>query len=97
MEAWDEIADDIKAVFGFEKGKRPQDRAHAYIKDHELTRGYDDTALQVAVTDLCRRAYEVGYDLGAQSAADGRANAARMIEDASELIANAARMIGGEL
>lgn len=39
---------------------RPQDRAHAYLGKYRVRRGYNDTAMQVAVTDMIERAYEAG-------------------------------------
>lgn len=39
---------------------RPQDRAHAYLGKYHVRRGYNDTAMQVAVTDMIERAYEAG-------------------------------------
>lgn len=55
-----EIQDDIDTVFRYEHDIRPQDRAHAYLANHRVSRGYNDTAMQVAVTDMCRRSFAAG-------------------------------------
>lgn len=47
-------------VFHFDRECRPQDRAHAYLGKYRVRRGYNDTAMQVAVTDMIERAYEAG-------------------------------------
>lgn len=38
---------------------RPQDRAHTYLKEHRVCRGYDDTAMERAAQDMIERAYTV--------------------------------------
>lgn len=55
-----EIENDLEEVFGYRDDERPQDRAHAYIERRKVMRGFKDTAMQVAATDMCRRAYEIG-------------------------------------
>lgn len=60
MDSWDGLTSDIDGVFGFRKDDRPQDRAHAYIERRKVMRGFNDTALQVAATDMCRRAFDLG-------------------------------------
>lgn len=47
-------------VFHFDRECRPQDRAHAYLGKYRVRRGYNDTAMQVAATDMIERAYEAG-------------------------------------
>lgn len=59
-DTWGAIEQDLEEVFGYRDDERPQERAHAYIKQRQVMRGFNDTALQVAATDMCRRAYEVG-------------------------------------
>ena len=54
------IYDDAIEVFRFDKESRPQDHAHRYLEAHKVARGYNDTALQVCVLDLIRRAYLAG-------------------------------------
>lgn len=56
----DAIYSDVIEVFRYDKELRPQDRAHKYLETHEVSRGYNDTALQVCVVDLVDRAYKVG-------------------------------------
>lgn len=58
------ILDEADEIFRFDSGSRPQDRAHEYIKRHQVMRGYDDTAMGVAVADLIRRAYTAGLGEG---------------------------------
>lgn len=59
-DTWCEVEQDLEEVFGYRDDERPQDRAHAYIKQRQVMRGFNDTALQVAATDMCRRSYEIG-------------------------------------
>ena len=54
------ICNEAIEIFRYDKELRPQDRAHRYLEDHKVTRGYNDTALQVCVLDLVNRAYQVG-------------------------------------
>lgn len=60
METLDQIKADAVEVFHFDREVRPQDRAHAYLGKYRVRRGYNDTAMQVAVTDMIERAYEAG-------------------------------------
>ena len=60
METLDQIKADAVEVFHFDRECRPQDRAHAYLGKYRVRRGYNDTAMQVAVTDMIERAYEAG-------------------------------------
>lgn len=60
METLDQIKADAVEVFHFDRECRPQDRAHAYLGKYGVRRGYNDTAMQVAVTDMIERAYEAG-------------------------------------
>lgn len=46
-------------VFRYDE-TRPQDRAHTYLKEHRVCRGYDDTAMERAAQDMIERAYTVG-------------------------------------
>lgn len=56
----EQIKADAIEVFHFDREVRPQDRAHAYLGQYRVRRGYNDTAMQVAVTDMIERAYEAG-------------------------------------
>lgn len=60
METLDQIKADAVEVFHFDRECRPQDRAHAYLEKYRVRRGYNDTAMQAAVTDMIERAYEAG-------------------------------------
>lgn len=43
----EDILADCNDVFRYDE-TRPQDRAHAYLKEHRVFRGYDDTAMERA-------------------------------------------------
>ena len=58
METLEQIKADAVEVFHFDRECRPQDRAHAYLGKYRVRSGYNDTAMQVAVTDMIERAYE---------------------------------------
>lgn len=66
----EEIIEDIVRVYRFDKERRPQDRAHDYLKDRRVSRSFDDTAIQATCLDLCRRSYAAGF---ARAASDGAA------------------------
>lgn len=59
MDTMEDILADCNEVFRYDD-TRPQDRAHAYIKEHRVCRGYDDTAMERAAQDMIERAYTVG-------------------------------------
>lgn len=54
------IMTDVHNVYGFLIGSRPQDRAHDYLKERHVSRGSDDTAIEVVAGDLVKRAYKAG-------------------------------------
>ena len=56
----EQIKADAVEVFHFDRECRPQDMAHAYLGKYRVRRCYNDTAMQVAVTDMIERAYEAG-------------------------------------
>lgn len=60
METLEQIKADAVEVFCYDREVRPQDRVHAYLGKYRVRRGYNDTAMQVAVTDMIERAYEAG-------------------------------------
>lgn len=60
METLEQIKADAVEVFHFDRECRPQDRAHAYLGKYRVRRGYNDTAMQVAVTDMIERALRGG-------------------------------------
>lgn len=59
MDTMEDILTDCNEVFRYDE-TRPQDRAHAYLKEHRVCRGYDDTAMERAAQDMIERAYAVG-------------------------------------
>lgn len=59
MDTMEDILADCNEVFRYDE-TRPQDRAHAYLKEHRVCRGYDDTAMERASQDMIERAYTVG-------------------------------------
>lgn len=59
MDTMEDILADCNEVFRYDE-TRPQDRAHAYLKEHRVCRGYDDTAMERAAEDMIERAYTVG-------------------------------------
>lgn len=60
METLDDVERDVSAVFGFNEAERPQARAHTYLYENQVRRGYNDTAMECAALDMARRAYEAG-------------------------------------
>lgn len=54
------VLDDADFIFHYEKGERPQDRAHRYLEEHRVARGFSDTAMLCAAQDLVRRAHALG-------------------------------------
>lgn len=54
------IIKDIEETFGYRDDATYQSRAHAYLERYEVNRGYNDTAVQAVVEDLCFRAFEAG-------------------------------------
>ena len=59
VESIDDVVADCAAVFRFEE-RKPQERAHDYLRERRVARGCDDTAMQCACEDMVRRAYRVG-------------------------------------
>lgn len=47
MDTMEDILADCNEVFRYDD-TRPQDRAHTYLKEHRVCRGYDDTAMERA-------------------------------------------------
>lgn len=47
---------DARAVFGWDPERRPQDRAHDYLRERGVRRGSDDTAMECVALDLVGRA-----------------------------------------
>lgn len=53
---------DAETVFGFDRELRPQDRAHAYLAERRVQRGFCDTAMLCACRDMVARAYGLGVE-----------------------------------
>ena len=58
------IQADAAEVFGYRRGIRPQERAHKYLRENQVRRDYDDTALLCVVRDLIARTEGVCGDGG---------------------------------
>lgn len=63
-ERLEDVYTDAETVFGFDKELRPQDRAHAYLAERRVQRGFCDTAMLCACRDMVARAYELGVEDG---------------------------------
>ena len=63
-DSMESIQADALEVFGYQRGIRPQERAHQYLREHQVRRGYDDTALLCVVRDLVARTEDVCGDGG---------------------------------
>lgn len=87
------VMDDAKRVFEFRDDARPQDRAHEYLTRNGVQRGFNDTAMLCAVSDMLRRAHAIG--VADANAAAGEAREA-MYRLGGELIAAANRMGGAD-
>lgn len=77
MDALGDIRRDAKSVFGYSKTQRPQERAHAYLADRLVRRGYNDTAMECVALDLVERAYEAGR---------GGGDAAALLDEVEEAV-----------
>lgn len=49
------VAADARRVFGWDPERRPQDRAHDYLRERGVRRGSDDTAMERVALDLMDR------------------------------------------
>ena len=67
-ERLEDVYTDAETVFGFDKELRPQDRAHAYLAERRVQRGFCDTAMLCACRDMVARAYELGVEDGCAAA-----------------------------
>lgn len=84
METLDDVERDVSAVFGFNEAERPQARAHTYLYENQVRRGYNDTAMECAALDMARRAYEAGRRGAAGSLAEELEAAAASIREVAE-------------
>ena len=55
MDTMEDILADCNEVFRYDD-TRPQDRAHTYLKEHRVCRGYDDTAMERTAQGRSERA-----------------------------------------
>lgn len=60
MSGIESVLADVASVFAYSEAQTYQTRAHGYLREHEVNRTCDDTAVQAAVTDMVKRAYECG-------------------------------------
>lgn len=86
-ERLEDVYTDAETVFGFDKELRPQDRAHAYLAERRVQRGFCDTAMLCACRDMVARAYELGVE-------DGCAAATGVVEAMREAMREAMGQIG---
>lgn len=91
-ESLSQIMDDVDEVFCYQPDRTYQDRSHEYLERHQVPRGYNDTACQRTVQDLCMRAFAAGRMDGmagvpglGKAAADLTVIAGRMLQLANEL------------
>lgn len=88
------IQADIDETFCFQEDKSYQERAHDYLERYEVVRGYRDTAVQVVVTDIARRAFEAGAQ-GCSGGGDLKAIEAELLEVSTKCL-RAAIQIGAQ-
>lgn len=93
-DTWNAIESDLQEVFGYREDERPQNRAHAYIERRKVMRGFNDTALQVAATDMCRRAYELGKSDALAGMPEVQCIAADLTEASGKLLRMAVKLRG---
>ena len=91
-ERLEDVYTDAETVFGFDRELRPQDRAHAYLAERRVQRGFCDTAMLCACRDMVARAYELGVEGGCAAATGVEAMREAMGQMGRALIAAA----GGE-
>ena len=79
------VLEDADKVFSFMADCRPQERAHRYLEEHKVNRGYNDTALLCVVNDLIARTQGLSGD-ERKMQADGGMARALMVKCAGELL-----------
>ena len=82
-----DVLDDADAVFGFDRDATYQQRAHGYLRERGVSRGFDDTAVQCVVRDLIARAV---------SATSEETMRERMVSAAADLLQLAREMGAGD-
>lgn len=80
MSGIESVLADVASVFAYSEAQTYQTRAHGYLREHEVSRTCDDTAVQAAVTDMARRAYECGKSDMAAEIADAESLADALLE-----------------
>lgn len=63
----DAVRSDARAVFGWDPERRPQDRAHDYLRGRGVQRGSDDTAMERVALDLADRAARAAVRAAAEA------------------------------
>ena len=80
MDSLENVMSDVESVFAYSEAQTYQTRAHGYLRENEVSRTCDDTAVQAAVTDMARRAYECGKSGMAAEIADAESLADALLE-----------------
>ena len=91
-ERLEDVFTDAETVFGFDRELWTQYRAHAYLVERRVQRGFCDTAMLCACRDMVARAYELGVEDGCAAATGVEAMREAMGQMGRALIAAA----GGE-
>lgn len=76
METIEEVLAEASEVFGYDRERRYQERAHAYLERRKVSRSYSDTAIERVVLDLVGRAHRAGGS-GELAAVEGERDALR--------------------
>lgn len=90
----DAVIGDLHDVFCWSASERPQERAHRYLTEHRVSRGYDDTAMQVAATHAAQRAYAVGRAEALRSLCGSEGLPAELTRLSGDLLGLAVEMRG---
>lgn len=91
------VLEDADKVFSYMTDCRPQERAHRYLTEKQVSRGFNDTAMLCVVNDLVRRAHALGVEDGKQcaepaKACDGGLARALLVKSAGELLVAAEKL-----
>lgn len=88
------VLSDLEEVFGYRPDVRCQDRAHEYLSEHMVQRGYKDTAMLCATKDMIQRAYQLGVIEGSACVRDTSRSADEITRLATELLGVACSLRG---
>lgn len=94
METIADIRADVDSAFCYDETAKYQTRAHEYLTEHRINRGYNDTAVQCVVRDLVLRAYDAGKRDALDEMDDVPALAATCLSAAGELATIGCRLRG---